>query len=159
MLFQAFNIILQIGAGTGLIFILRWFWWRINAFSELSGMVVSFIVALYFELIYKGAMADWQKLVIGVGITTVSWLAVTFLTQPTSKETLQSFYRLVHPGGPGWKKVLRDAEAQGVPFRNPERAAISPWAFSVCSWGASRFMALCSPRVSGSMAGSFPLRS
>jgi Na+/proline symporter len=156
--FQAFNIILQIGAGTGLIFILRWFWWRINAFSELAGMVVSFIVALYFELIYKGDMADWEKLVIGVGITTVSWLAVTFMTQPTSKETLQSFYKLVHPGGPAGRRCFEMPKRRVLPFLNREKAAISPWASFACSWGVSRSMAPSLPRVSGSMAGSFPLR-
>ena len=108
---------LQIGAGTGLIFILRWFWWRINAFGEIASMTVSFVVACYFELVhdYIGlpVIAPWKKLIIGVGITTVSWLVVTLVTRQTEDKTLRSFYRLVRPGGPGWKSVLRKAELDG----------------------------------------------
>jgi len=90
---QAFNILLQIGAGTGLLFLLRWFWWRINAYSELSAMIISFIVAFYFEMIYDGALEPYQRMVIGVAITTVVWVAVTFITRPTAKSTLKDFYR------------------------------------------------------------------
>jgi len=115
--FDAFNLILQIGAGTGLIFILRWFWWRINAFSELAGMVVSFMVALYFNK-YPGDLADWQRLLIGVAITTAAWLVVTFMTRPASKETLRSFHALVRPSGPGWRKVVEDARAEGFPLES-----------------------------------------
>ncbi|MDF9796944.1 SSS family solute:Na+ symporter [Catalinimonas alkaloidigena] len=115
---QAFDILLQIGAGTGLIFILRWFWWRINAFSELAAMVISFMVALYLEFIhpYTGLElpSTGGKLLLGVGITTVGWLIVTFLTRPTDTPTLRSFYKRVYPGGPGWKKVVEEAEKEGV---------------------------------------------
>ncbi|MHC4753707.1 MAG: sodium:solute symporter family protein [Planctomycetota bacterium] len=114
---KAFELMLQIGAGTGLIFILRWFWWRINAFGEIAAMMVSFIVACYFELVHEHigfpVLAPWQKLVIGVGITTASWLVVTLVTRQTEDKTLRSFYRLVRPGGPGWKSVLRKAELDG----------------------------------------------
>ena len=107
---QAFHILLQIGAGTGLLFLLRWFWWRINAFSEIAAMVISFLVAVYFEFVHKSLglpeLIEWQRLVIGVGITTVGWILVTLLTKPTDIETLGKFYRLVHPGGPGWRKVV-----------------------------------------------------
>ncbi len=106
----AFNIILQIGAGTGLLFILRWFWWRINAYSEIAAMVVSFLVAVYFEFIHQGQIPDHAKLVYGVGITTVCWFAVTFLTRPTAKETLIRFYRLVRPHSPGWDAVIQYAK-------------------------------------------------
>ncbi|MCK5820378.1 MAG: Na+:solute symporter [Bacteroidales bacterium] len=117
---QAFNILLQIGAGTGLIYILRWFWWRINAYTEITGMVVSFMVAIYFEFIQPGTsageLATHWELLIGVGITTFAWLTVTLLTKPAEKETLRSFYALVHPGGPGWKKVIEEAEKEGQPI-------------------------------------------
>lgn len=117
---QAFNILLQIGAGTGLIYILRWFWWRINAYTEITGMIVSFMVAIYFEFIQPGTtageLATHWELLIGVGITTFAWLTVTLLTKPAEKKTLRSFYKLVHPGGPGWKKVIEDAEKDGVPI-------------------------------------------
>jgi SSS family solute:Na+ symporter len=99
---QAFNILMQIGAGTGAIFILRWFWWRINAWTEISGMVISFIVALVLEVIAPNLVPPNFKLVVGVGITTVGWLAVTFLTQPETDETLKAFCKHVNPTV-GWK--------------------------------------------------------
>ncbi|MDV7393179.1 hypothetical protein RZS08_17535, partial [Arthrospira platensis SPKY1] len=111
------NILLQIGAGTGMIYILRWFWWRINAYTELTGMIVSFVVAVTFVILKKFTGFDPSetfKILTGVGITTVAWLLVTFLTKPTDDETLRSFYKRIRPGGPGWKKVVDRAEAEGV---------------------------------------------
>lgn len=110
---QAFNILLQIGAGTGLLFILRWFWWRINALSELTAMVVSFLVAIYMQFFAPDGMADWQKLIIGVAITTVCWLIVTFITPASDRGTLRRFHRLTRPGGPGWKRIIEEARAEG----------------------------------------------
>lgn len=110
---DAFNILLQIGAGTGLIFILRWFWWRINAFTEISAMAISFVVAIFFEvinpnidLIHIPAELAYLKLIYSVSITTIGWLLVTFLTAPEKDEVLLSFYRKVRPAAYGWKKVL-----------------------------------------------------
>ncbi|MCK4761855.1 MAG: Na+:solute symporter [Candidatus Aminicenantes bacterium] len=114
---QAFHILLQIGAGTGLLFLLRWFWWRINAASEISAMIISFLVAVYFEFIHGWlgfpGLIEWKKLLIGVGITTVGWITVTMLTKPTDKKKLLSFYRKTHPGGPGWRRVLEEAREAG----------------------------------------------
>lgn len=108
---QAFDILLQIGAGTGLIFILRWFWWRINAYTEISAMIVSFFVALYFEIVHVNIgfepIASHWKLLIGVGITTASWLLVTLLTAPEKDEILLSFYRKVRPAAYGWNSLLK----------------------------------------------------
>ncbi len=118
---QAFNILLQIGAGTGLLFILRWFWWRINAYSEITAMVVSFVIALGFEFVFPD-VADHIKLVTGVAITTVAWVAVTLLTPPTDEERLRSFFRLIRPSGPGWQPVIDRAKADGedlVPIDGP----------------------------------------
>ncbi len=110
---SAFEILLQIGAGTGLIFILRWFWWRINAYTEISAMAISFAVAIFFEVINPKVgwidipmEASYLKLVYSVSITTVGWLIVTFLTQPEKDEVLVSFYRKVQPASLGWKAVL-----------------------------------------------------
>ncbi|MDA9084093.1 Na+:solute symporter [Flavobacteriaceae bacterium] len=111
---QAFGIILQIGAGTGLIFILRWFWYRVNVYSELTAMIVSFLVAIIFEFIIPNNFSVEEKLIIGVTITTISWLIVTFITPPSSMETLQNFYKKIQPGGPGWKKVIEESEAKGI---------------------------------------------
>ena len=113
----AFQILLQIGAGTGLIFILRWFWWRVNAASELSAMIVSFAIAIYFGLIHESLgfapLADWMQLVIGVGITTVIWIIVSFVTTPTNMETMVNFINKVNPGGPGWKSIIAQAKSEG----------------------------------------------
>ncbi|MEX2592830.1 MAG: sodium:solute symporter family protein [Anditalea sp.] len=108
---QAFDILLQIGAGTGLIFILRWFWWRINAYTEISAMIVSFIVALYFEighekLGFEPILSHW-KLLMGVGITTLSWVVVTLVTAPEKDEVLLAFYRKVRPAAFGWNNLLK----------------------------------------------------
>ena len=111
---QAFGIILQIGAGTGLIFILRWFWYRINVYSELTAMIVSFIVALAFEFIIPNNFSVEEKLIIGVTITTISWLMVTMVTPPSNIETLQNFYKKIQPGGPGWKKVVNESAEKGI---------------------------------------------
>jgi len=111
---QAFGIILQIGAGTGLIFILRWFWYRVNVYSELTAMIVSFIVALAFEFIIPNNFSVEEKLIIGVTITTISWLLVTIITPPSNMETLQNFYKKIQPGGPGWKKVIEESESKGI---------------------------------------------
>jgi Na+/proline symporter len=123
---QAFQILLQIGAGTGLLFILRWFWWRINAYSEIAAMVVSFAVAAWLELIqprlFPGlALAPSFRLVVGVLVTTVAWILVTYLTRPTDDATLRRFYRLTRPGGPGWRPVAERAAAEGDSFPDPAR--------------------------------------
>lgn len=109
---QAFNILLQIGAGTGLIFILRWFWWRINAWSEISAMIISFVVACVFEFGFP-EIPSHVKLIAGVGITTVGWIAVTFLTQPTAHATLLKFYKLIKPHPSGWQAVIEPSLKAG----------------------------------------------
>jgi Na+/proline symporter len=110
---QGFEIMLQIGAGTGLLFILRWFWWRINALSEVVAMVVSFAVAVTLKLGDFG-LASWQELLVGVGITTVCWVATAVLTPPAGAETLKSFCRHINPGGPGWRVVYRQLGQEGI---------------------------------------------
>ena len=110
---QAFNILLQIGAGTGLIFILRWFWWRVNAYSEITAMVVSFVLALYFELGMENPLPEHIKLILGVGITTASWIFVTLITVPSSQDTLLRFFKLIQPSPTGWKPVVDKGIASG----------------------------------------------
>ena len=123
---EAFQILLQIGAGTGLLFIMRWFWYRINAYSEVTAMTVSFILALYFKLIHVklgfDPIANDIQLVLGVAITTVSWVVVTLLTSPSDKSTLNEFYKITQPGGPGWKKVVSDAKQDGIDLDTEKRA-------------------------------------
>ena len=120
---QAFKILLQIGAGTGLLFILRWFWWRINPYSELTAMVVSFLIAVSMQFWAPESFADWHKLLIGVGVTTCAWLVVTFVTPSDDSRTLRSFYKLIRPGGPGWWKVIEDARRDGETITGDEGGA------------------------------------
>ena len=109
---QAFQILLQIGAGTGLLFILRWFWWRINAWSEIAAMVASFGSALVFAAAETG-WQPWQELLAGVAVTTAVWLGVTFATPPTDADRLRSFCATVRPGGPGWRRFADAGEGDG----------------------------------------------
>lgn len=121
---NGFNLLLQIGAGTGLIFILRWFWWRINAYAEIAAMIISFLVAFVFFVFNESEAAStapswlleshWQ-LVIGVSITTIGWLVTMFITKPTDQEKLLSFYQLIKPHANGWKPVLEKAGTAAVP--------------------------------------------
>ena len=109
---QAFNILLLSGAGSGAIYLLRWFWWRINAWTEIVTMISATVIAvvLVFGISDQSLStplldAFTIKLLIAVGLNTVVWIVTTFFTKPESKEVLQNFYLLTQPGGPGWKKV------------------------------------------------------
>ncbi|WP_418499526.1 sodium:solute symporter family protein [Flagellimonas sp.] len=120
---QLFEILLVFGAGTGLIFILRWFWWRINAWSEITAMFISGILSLVLKLTPlgdylfatdTGLMPDWAEYPMVVLVTTIAWLIATYATSPESKEVLYNFCRKIEPGGPGWKKVEQQGRADGV---------------------------------------------
>jgi Na+/proline symporter len=119
---QLFDIILMFGAGTGLIFILRWFWWRINAWSEISAMFVSGIVSILLNFTDLGTyffgddgmFPAWAKFPMIVLVTTLVWVAVTFLTQAESKAVLQKFYKKIQPGGPGWQKIVSEAREENI---------------------------------------------
>lgn len=119
---QLFDIILMFGAGTGLIFILRWFWWRINAWSEISAMFVSGMVSIVLNFtdlgLYffgeEGLFPTWAKFPMIVLVTTIVWVTVTFLTQAESKTVLQKFYKKTQPGGPGWKKIVAEARQEHI---------------------------------------------
>ncbi|HDP98250.1 MAG TPA: Na+:solute symporter [bacterium] len=104
---DAFNLLLSIGAGTGLIYLLRWFWWRINAWSEIAAMVSSFIVAVTLFILNKSgaAIPHYVSLVASVVVTSCIWLIVTYLTSPTDQRVLVNFYKLVRPFGIGWKSI------------------------------------------------------
>lgn len=122
---QLFDIIIMFGAGTGLIFILRWFWWRINSWSEISAMIISGIVSLIFsssigDYVFgdDAIMPSWAKLPCIVLITTIMWISVTFLTKPESDSVLQNFYRKIQPGGPGWKGVIAKAKQNNIELVN-----------------------------------------
>jgi SSS family solute:Na+ symporter len=150
---QMFDVMLQFTAGTGLVFILRWFWWRVNAASEFTAMVVAavFAIGLFVATTSAGQLrsdhdlaeneawasvlledtslsgaqrmyvevaplSTWQHLLASIVLTTAAWIAVAFLTKPADEATLRSFFRLVHPGGPGWRPVVERAAADGDPI-------------------------------------------
>ena len=123
---QAFSILLQIGAGTGLLFILRWFWYRINIYSEISAMVISFLVALYLQIVHPRIgfeiISTEVQLIIGVSVTTLSWILITYLTPSEDKKVLRDFYKKIQPGGIGWKKVVDDAKKEGVNIEGNKEA-------------------------------------
>ena len=107
----AFQILLQIGAGTGSIFLLRWFWWRVNAYSEITGMAVSFLLAIYFQWFHSDLtgieLASHEKLLWSIFITTSSWILVTLLTKPSDNRILLEFYNRIKPYGIGWNGFLK----------------------------------------------------
>lgn len=112
--YQIFDYIIAFGAGTGLIFILRWFWWRINAWSEITAMFASGIITILFNTgYYPESWNPDYKLLWIVLFTTITWVAATYLTKPEKKETLFSFYKKIQPGGPGWKPVVDQAQSEG----------------------------------------------
>lgn len=120
---QLFDVILMFGAGTGLIFILRWFWWRINAWAEITAMFASGIISVILnftslgETLFNnetGIFPEWAMFPSVVLITTIIWMSVMFVTQPESSEVLRSFYKKIQPGGPGWSKVINEANADNV---------------------------------------------
>ncbi|MGB6063100.1 MAG: sodium:solute symporter family protein, partial [Candidatus Aquilonibacter sp.] len=130
---DAFTLLISIGAGTGLIYLLRWFWSRINAWSEISAMCVSFVVSLGFFFAGKlghGASST-TVLLVTVSVTTVVWLLVTFLTPADDPQTLARFYAKVRPAGPGWRKVR---EAGGLPPSPDSPAqALGSWVLGLAS--------------------------
>jgi SSS family solute:Na+ symporter len=129
---QAFNILILSGAGSGAIYLLRWFWWRINAWTEIVAMIVATVVGVILVVFVEDASVAnnvldgfTMKLLISISCTTVAWILTTFLTKPENKETLRTFYRLTLPGGPGWKRVVEDAEADGDMINEGNKG--QPW--------------------------------
>src|SRR5213079_2840557 len=104
---DAFDIILQVGAGTGLLYLLRWFWWRINAWCEIVAMLSSFLVSVSLIFVRRGGveLGVYKELLLVIGVTTVSWLIAAFVAPQTDHATLIAFYRRTHPIGPGWNKI------------------------------------------------------
>ena len=132
---QGFDLLLSIGAGTGLIYLLRWYWWRINAWSEIAAMISSFVISAVLFVGRKMAVpgiADLSThltLAVSVGFTTIVWFVVTFLTRPTDHGVLLQFFRLTRPFGPGWGHIQREANVGPSPDSVP--LALLGWVLSV----------------------------
>ncbi|MBA4746533.1 MAG: Na+:solute symporter [Muricauda sp.] len=130
---QLFEILLVFGAGTGLIFILRWFWWRINAWSEITAMFVSGILSLVLKLTPLGdylfagdggLLPSWSEYPLVVFTTTLIWLAATYLTRPEQDEVLLGFCEKIRPGGPGWRKIARKGKSERGVLENAENWSV-----------------------------------
>jgi SSS family solute:Na+ symporter len=108
---DAFDIILQVGAGTGLLYLVRWFWWRVNAWCEVVAMVSSFAVSIVLLIMHRAGtdLSTHKGLLVTVGVTSVCWIATAFLGPETDRKTLVEFYRKVKPFGPGWSEIRKEA--------------------------------------------------
>jgi Na+/proline symporter len=115
---DAFDVILQIGAGTGLLYLVRWFWWRVNAWCEVVAMVSSFGVSVLLLILARNgyAFSVHRALLITVVVTTICWVVTAWLGPPTDRDVLIAFYEKVHPAGPGWTVVR---QAAGLPAQAP----------------------------------------
>ena len=118
---DSFDIILQVGAGTGLLYLVRWFWWRVNAWCEINAMISSFVFSILILILRKVGVAipTHYALILTVAVTTISWVLTAFLGPQTERSTLVHFYKKVRPFGPGWKAVrkeagISEAEAKGT---------------------------------------------
>lgn len=116
---DAFDVILQIGAGTGLLYLLRWFWWRVNAWSEVAAMISSFLISIVLLILNKNGIqfSTHVALIITIIFTSISWITTAFLAPQTDENVLIEFYKKVKPFGPGWKYIK---EKSGVTFSESE---------------------------------------
>ena len=139
---DAFDVIIQIGAGTGLLYLVRWFWWRVNAWCEVVAMVSSFAVSVALLVLARNGLhfSTHVALLVTVAVTTVCWIVTAYLGPETDRETLIAFYRKVRPFGPGWKRIREEAgisalEAQATRENIP--LALVGW-FAGCTmiWSA-----------------------
>ena len=113
---DAFDVILQIGAGTGLLYLVRWFWWRVNAWCEVVAMVSSFLVSVAL-LLWRSAIhfSTHKALLVTIGGTTLCWSLAAYLAPPTDRDVLINFYVKMRPAGPGWAPIRPPREAAGGP--------------------------------------------
>ncbi len=142
---DAFDIILQVGAGTGLLYLVRWFWWRVNAWCEVTAMISSFAISLVILILHRNGiiLSTHAALLVTVAFTTVCWVLTAFLGPETDRRTLISFYKLVRPFGPGWKQIRIEAgisdSAAGTRSENIPLALLG-WAAGCAAIWSSLFM-------------------
>ena len=148
---DAFDIILQVGAGTGLLYLVRWFWWRVNAWCEIVAMISSFVTSVALLALVRGgaSISTHAALLITVAVTTVSWLLAAYLAPETDRDVLKEFYRKVRPFGPGWAQI----RAEAGPLDAARSARTFPWRCSGGLRAAWRSGRRCSPSGIFSTAG------
>jgi Na+/proline symporter len=134
---DTFDVILQIGAGTGLLYLVRWFWWRVNAWCEIVAMTSSLLVSIALLIAARSGapLSAHAGLLVTVIVTTICWVAAAYLAPPTDRQTLIAFYRRVRPFGPGWEEIRREAgELEAVDAENIPRALLGWFAGCVAIW-------------------------
>jgi Na+/proline symporter len=131
---DSFDVIMQVGAGTGLIYLVRWFWWRVTAWCEIVAMISSFGMSLLFLILKKYGMAPgtYQELLITIAVTTVLWVTTAYLGPRTNDEALVNFYHKVRPGGPGWARIRTIAGVTAAEAAADSEAAAFP--MSLLGW-------------------------
>ena len=136
---DSFNIILQVGAGTGLLYLIRWFWWRVNAWCEVVAMLSSFAISILFLVLRKEGVhfGTHQQLAITVAFTSVCWIATAFLGPATDRGTLIDFYRKVRPFGPGWRQIQIEAGVSAAEAAEHVKSENIP--LSLLGWMAGCF--------------------
>jgi Na+/proline symporter len=143
---QSFNIILQVGAGTGLLYLVRWFWWRVTAWCEVVAMISSFGVSILLLILHRYGIdfGTHQSLLFTVAVTTVCWVATAYLGPQTDRKTLIEFYKKVRPLGAGWRRIrieagISDAEAAATTKRENLPLALLGWAAGCTAIWSSLF--------------------
>jgi Na+/proline symporter len=134
-----FNIMLQVGAGTGLLYLLRWFWWRITAWCEIVAMTSSFAVSVILLFVHKAGtnLGTARELLLTVIVTTICWIITAYVGPQTDRETLVVFYTKVRPFGPGWERIreaasISKAEAAAYAREDNIPLALLGWAAGTC---------------------------
>jgi hypothetical protein len=135
---DAFDIILQIGAGTGLLYLVRWFWWRVTAWCEIVAMISSFGVSVLFLLLKKSGVefGTSQQLIMTIACTTICWLLMAYLGPETDRATLIAFYKKVHPTGPGWRSIRDEVGPIAVEADNMPGALLGWISGCIMIWSA-----------------------
>lgn len=139
---DSFDIILQVGAGTGLLYLVRWYWWRVNAWCEINAMISSFVFSIFLLVLRKFGVfvPTHYALILTVVVTTITWVLTAYLGPKTDREKLIRFYTKVRPFGPGWKKVRVEAsisEAEGKATGDSFPLALVGWVSgSLTIWSA-----------------------
>jgi Na+/proline symporter len=144
---EAFSLILQVGAGTGLLYLVRWFWWRVTAWCEIVAMVSSFSLSVTFLILHRNGvnLGAHQELLATVILTTICWLATAYLGPQTDASTLVEFYRKIRPFGPGWTPIrvqagISEAEAAADARGANIPLALAGWSAGVAMIWSALFM-------------------
>lgn len=142
---DSFDILLQVGAGTGLLYLLRWFWWRINAWCEVAAMVSSFGFSILLLLLKRGGyeVSTHHALLMTIGVTTISWVVTAFVSPATDRQVLIDFYRKVRPFGPGWARIRQEAgvsEAEAAASHENFPLALLGWSAGCATIWSSLFV-------------------